>query len=260
MREMLKPVSQELDIVAGDCVAIVGAGGKTTLMLSLADQLAEVGLRVLVTTSTKIWPPKGMPLVLASSTPDLGAVIGQAFTDAHPICCAGDRIDAAGKLRGLSPASVCELTAARVDVLIVEADGARGRMLKAHGSGEPVVPACSNVLVVVGNLAAHSSLISSGTVHRVEEFCRLTGAASGQRIDSSHFATALVAMAGFAPKGARVEYVLTRPRSAGFSLKAMDVAKNIHAMTGTWPLIAEPGCREATRLAPVGTMLASRPA
>lgn len=38
----------------GDLLSLVGAGGKTTLMFRLAAEAKALGLRVLVTTSTRI--------------------------------------------------------------------------------------------------------------------------------------------------------------------------------------------------------------
>ena len=47
---------KEFDIKKGDIITITGAGGKTSLMFSLARELASLG-RVLVTTTTKIYVP-----------------------------------------------------------------------------------------------------------------------------------------------------------------------------------------------------------
>ena len=45
--------------------ALVGAGGKTTLMYALARRMADAGRRVVCTTTTKIFPPEdGLPVVL----------------------------------------------------------------------------------------------------------------------------------------------------------------------------------------------------
>lgn len=42
--------------------ALVGAGGKTTLMYALARRMADAGRRVVCTTTTKIFPPEdGLP-------------------------------------------------------------------------------------------------------------------------------------------------------------------------------------------------------
>ena len=50
-------LTKVFDIKKGDIITITGAGGKTSLMFSLARELSTLG-RVLVTTTTKIFTPK----------------------------------------------------------------------------------------------------------------------------------------------------------------------------------------------------------
>jgi probable selenium-dependent hydroxylase accessory protein YqeC len=47
-------------------IALVGAGGKTTLMFTLAEELARRKGRVVTTTTTRIFPPevKESPLIV----------------------------------------------------------------------------------------------------------------------------------------------------------------------------------------------------
>ena len=52
-------LSQAFDLPHG-ITSLVGGGGKTTLMLRLAHELAATGARVIVTTTTHIFPPDGM--------------------------------------------------------------------------------------------------------------------------------------------------------------------------------------------------------
>ena len=47
-------LAHSLGISPGDIVAFVGAGGKTSLMLKLVDELYEAGIKVVVTTTTKL--------------------------------------------------------------------------------------------------------------------------------------------------------------------------------------------------------------
>ena len=53
-------LAKALDVRKG-VTAIIGAGGKTTLLLALARELAQAA-RVIVTTTTHIYPPDGFPL------------------------------------------------------------------------------------------------------------------------------------------------------------------------------------------------------
>src|SRR5699024_9593342 len=53
---MSRTLTQLLDVRPG-VTALVGAGGKATAMLTLAEELSKAGRRVIVTTTTHIFPP-----------------------------------------------------------------------------------------------------------------------------------------------------------------------------------------------------------
>ncbi|MGH2444157.1 MAG: selenium cofactor biosynthesis protein YqeC, partial [Chloroflexota bacterium] len=48
-------LASALNLVPGSCVALIGAGGKTTTMLRMAGDLSAAERTVLVTTTTRIW-------------------------------------------------------------------------------------------------------------------------------------------------------------------------------------------------------------
>ena len=121
--------------------ALIGGGGKTTLLYTLAEELRKKG-SVVLCTSTHIRVPEQYPLVTA------GAEELRAALDTHGAVCAGTRADG-GKLTA-PPVSFEEL-AALADYVLVEADGAKGLPLKAHADYEPVVPRnAQRVVLVVG--------------------------------------------------------------------------------------------------------------
>lgn len=149
--------SEQLHIDRG-VTAIIGGGGKTTLMYRLAEELRQRG-SVIVTTSTHIWPPEH--LALACET---GPVAG--------VLCLGTPT-AGGKLA--APAQSFAELAALADFVLVEADGAAGLPLKAHAPHEPVIPEnAAQVIAVVG--AAGLEQPVDRVVHRPEVFRALSGA------------------------------------------------------------------------------------
>ena len=137
--------------------AIIGGGGKTTLLYRLARELEGRG-SVIVTTSTHIFKPTDLPFALTA-----GKVSG--------ILCVGMPCEN-GKLSAPQQ-SFRELTAL-ADYVLVEADGSAGRPLKAHASHEPVIPREANqVICVVG--ASGLNRPAAVKVHRPERFMALSG-------------------------------------------------------------------------------------
>ena len=124
--------------------ALVGGGGKTTLMLQLARELAEGGARVIVTTTTHIFPPDGIPLITNSSEEAIRAALAK-----NPLICVGSP----AKEGKLVPAEVpVSQLAALADYVIAEADGAKRLPLKAPASHEPVIPQEARLVIAVAGL------------------------------------------------------------------------------------------------------------
>lgn len=121
--------------------ALIGGGGKTTLLYTLTEELRRTGTVVLC-TSTHIRAPEQYPLVTGGAE-EIAAALRE-----HGAVCAGTNA-ADGKLTA-SPVPFSEL-ARLADYVLVEADGARGLPLKRHAEHEPVIPEnASRVVLVVG--------------------------------------------------------------------------------------------------------------
>ena len=121
--------------------ALIGGGGKTTLLYALAEELRGRG-RVIVCTSTHIRMPEQYPLM----TGDAEAL--RVALDKENVVCAGTPAED-GKLT--APAASFEELSALADYVLLEADGAKGLPLKAHAGHEPVIPAnAQRVVLVVG--------------------------------------------------------------------------------------------------------------
>jgi len=177
-----------LDITAGSVVAVVGCGGKTSLMELMADRLREK--KVLVSTTTKIFPPKMKNIVLCETLRQC-----EEHEPRPGIQCMGLLNSANGKLEALPEAFLAALQP-RYDIVLLEADGSRGLPCKGWLANEPVVPDyCTHTLGLI-TLGALGKPAGETTVHRLPEFFALTGVGEGQTIT----VTALEAMV-CAPKG-----------------------------------------------------------
>lgn len=155
---MSAELSTLLEIRRG-VTALIGSGGKTSLMLRLCRELPGT---VIVCTSTHIFPAEDLPLVTEPMT----------MLPARKIC-AGTWAEN-GKLT--APVQSFEELALLADYVLVEADGSKGLPLKAHLAHEPVIPACANQTIQVLGLTGLGRRICDAA-HRPERYAELCGAA-----------------------------------------------------------------------------------
>ena len=121
--------------------ALIGGGGKTTLLYTLTEELRKSG-SVVLCTSTHIRVPEQYPLVTGGAD-ELRAALAR-----HGAVCAGTPAED-GKLTA-APIGFAEL-AQLADYVLVEADGAKGLPLKLHAAHEPVIPEnAQRAVLVVG--------------------------------------------------------------------------------------------------------------
>jgi len=117
-----------------EIISLVGAGGKTTLLFALADELSIERKGIIVTTTTKIWEPAPSPsfsLFCSSQFPLVKEWVTGKLGRVPYLVVAREKLNN-GKLRGIPPAWIEELESLPgVSFLITEADGAAGRSLKA---------------------------------------------------------------------------------------------------------------------------------
>jgi len=163
---------------ASPLVAIIGAGGKTTTMYTLAGELAQRGKRVITTTTTQIFypePGETDKLIIASETHVLLNAIEEAWQQYRSITIAGTVLRTE-KLAGLEPEQPYELLVkSGADAVIVEADGARHRMIKAPAEHEPVIPLQTNVALLMMSAEAINQPLSESIAHRPELVAKVTG-------------------------------------------------------------------------------------
>jgi probable selenium-dependent hydroxylase accessory protein YqeC len=191
--DMSLGLAEALLLSGGGVVSLVGAGGKTSLMYRLAHELAGSGQTVLTTTTTHIHPPSPEQCAVCILTPNADRILeraGEALRGHRHITAAGSAAGS-GKLSGLAPAEIERLKAARVfDWIVVEADGAAGRPLKAPAAHEPVIPPCSGWTVGVAGLQALGQPSRGPWVFRTDAFARITGLASGAAVTAEAVAAA----------------------------------------------------------------------
>ena len=144
--------------------AVVGAGGKTALIRALCGELSGRA-RVIVATTTRIWPPD-MPVLKQADEAELS----RALELYHTVCAAEDA--QGGKLG--PPLLPMETLIMLADYVFVEADGAKRLPLKAHAPHEPVLPECAaSVLQVIGADGLYQTIAEAA--HRPELYAEALG-------------------------------------------------------------------------------------
>lgn len=173
--------------------AVVGSGGKTSLIEALARELLAQGQLVAITTSTRIWPPPasltGQPWLLGDGLVDMGE-LRRRLAAGRPLCLAGQR-QADGKLRGLSAAQLASLLALPGLWVLSEADGAAGRPLKGWAAYEPVLRGQERGLVVVAGGSGLGQALHEQWVHRPQEFAVASGLGLGEPVTPAALARVL---------------------------------------------------------------------
>ena len=142
-------------------ISVIGAGGKTTALLALAQALSD--RRVLLTTSTHIYPvapPDSRALLIAPEADELLDALA-----APGIVCAG-RAATDGKLGALAP-DLFRHAVRAADITLCEADGAHHLPLKLHRVDEPVVPLESDLCLIIAGLSAWGQPVCEA-VHRYD--------------------------------------------------------------------------------------------
>ncbi len=163
----------ELGITPPAVVALVGGGGKTTLMRALHAEGVRRGWAVVAGTTTK---------VAVEQAADLPGFLHSGAVEDKLTGAADDVVRAAATMH---------------DLVVVEADGSRSKVVKAPARHEPVVPTCATQVIAV---------IGADALDRVIE-------------DVAHRPMLVGAVCGCSPYGRltveRAERLLTDPERGG---------------------------------------------
>lgn len=201
-------LTDALAIHPGDLVAFVGGGGKTTALYLLGAELAEQGVPMLLSGSTRFTPPHGAAAPNLSLVSDAAALLAAVADENRgwPRTVAvgwGNK----GRLLPLDPAWLDRLQSAYPQLTIaLEADGSAMRPFKAPGEHEPVIPNGATVVVSVAGMDCIGRPLDATHVHRPELVASLTGATLGDSVSAELVAATLLHPAGGhkgVPAGAR---------------------------------------------------------
>ncbi len=217
---------EAFDLQPRDLVALVGGGGKSSLLFALGRQWPG---RAVLTTTTRLFQ---IQTALAAATLRLADNdrLDEVLAAAGSCLVVGET--AGDKVLGV-PADLPArwLDRPAIDLVVVEADGSRQRPVKAPAAHEPVLPTGTTRLIVVAGLDALEAPIKEAA-HRPELVCRLLDLRPEDRLTPAALAALLVHPEGGLkgrPPAARVAVCLNKVEGAARRARADETAARLLA-------------------------------
>jgi probable selenium-dependent hydroxylase accessory protein YqeC len=205
----IKSLVEALAIGAREHIALVGGGGKTTMMFALAEELKRRGKQVITSTTTKVWHREALQsekVLLHGDDADWRSRRSEDLDGGGTLFVGRSLLDS-GKVEGISPSLADEIYYdSRFHYLVIEADGSAGHPLKAPAEHEPVIPRSVTMVVALMGLEAIGACLDKATAFRIEEVKRITGLEPGSILTPSGLAKVFLHPAGVfkgTPEGAR---------------------------------------------------------
>lgn len=151
----------KLDVDRDPVIAVVGGGGKTSLIFRLCQELTEIGKRVVVSTTTHMAFEQRRPFA-----PDGDLKRASEMLERFGYVVAGHKEEETGKISALPEECLMNLKEV-CDVMLIEADGAKHMPIKVPAEWEPVIPDFASLVISVVGLDCLGKPIRQ-TAHRME--------------------------------------------------------------------------------------------
>ena len=226
-------LTEALGIKNREVISLVGGGGKTALMFALGRELSSRMKGVVLTTTTKIWEPTPTPdfaLFLSDQNSEIKKWVTK-YLEAYPFLLIANKRLESGKLQGVAPSWVEEIhSLPGVSIIVVEADGAAGRSLKAPREEEPVLPANTTLLVPVVGIDVLDYPLDEEHVFRSEIAARLLNISKGKPVTKEIIAALLSEIIKGRPEGARVIPFINKVDLPGGLEKGKELANVLQSL------------------------------
>ncbi|MBN1849468.1 MAG: putative selenium-dependent hydroxylase accessory protein YqeC [Deltaproteobacteria bacterium] len=194
-------IQEILPLETSGIISLTGAGGKTSLMFSLAHILAGTGKRVLTTTTTKIFPPfpsQSKTVLIFDSIDKLLIEAGALVQEQKHMTAVAATIHERDKLKGFSSGQIHNIHNAGIfDWIIVEADGAAKKPLKAPADHEPVIPENTTIWIGVVGLDVVGKPLTETHTFRSDLISHRIGLPLGETILEHHVVSLLMNPYGY---------------------------------------------------------------
>ncbi len=156
------------DIIGGDTVSVVGAGGKTSLIFYLANKVEG---KVIVTTSTKMKYPNDYRVIIDEKI--------NFNAESEIIVTAKEVID-----NKITKVNEYIFINDMIDYTFIEADGSKMKPLKGWGSHEPVIICESKKTIGIIDITTVGIEVCDDNIFRLDEFRKMTNTGEYITIDN----------------------------------------------------------------------------
>jgi molybdenum cofactor cytidylyltransferase len=207
-------------------LAFVGAGGKSTALFKLAGELTQSVLTT--TTHLGVWQSAGVDQHIIIS--DLSRLVDY-LSNLGPgsTLITGSLIN--DRFTGLDAKAYTwlhEICEQKGIPLLIEADGARRKPLKAPLENEPVIPGFVNMVVDVAGMSGLGKPLRQETVHNPDVFASISGLTLGDNITADALVRVLTNVAGGLkniPAGSRRVALLNQADTNGLQAQAKGITE-----------------------------------
>ena len=180
IERMSLAINTALRLDAASCIAFTGAGGKTTALFQLARSL-QPPVIVTATTHLGVWQVGLADRHIIADSPESliglkqglkGILLVTGNMDGERTKPVNDQV-----IHWLH-----EFCRNQAIPLLIEADGARQKPLKAWAEHEPAIPAFADLIVQVIGLSALGKTLGDENVHRAHLFSEVSGLNIGEPV------------------------------------------------------------------------------
>jgi molybdenum cofactor cytidylyltransferase len=210
-------------------IAFVGAGGKSSAMFALAGQYEKA----LITTTTHLsieQARSGDRHVIAQNATDIQKLDVNSLHGTTVITGQTQSKDRVSNHGEDTLFALSEFARKNSLPLLIEADGARLRAMKAPAEHEPAIPDFVDAVVVVAGLSALEKPLDEQWVHRPERFAELSGMEFGQPITTAALSSVLLHEQGGLkniPKDARRIILLNQTDTPALEAVAQGISQQL---------------------------------
>jgi molybdenum cofactor cytidylyltransferase len=174
--------------------------------------------------------------VIRKGEADWRIALRAALDESPLVLVTGPPVEDGQRWGGVGPEGVAAAAETPgVDAVLVEADGARGRSLKAPAAYEPVIPAGTTLLIPMAAVDAIGQPMAT-VAHRPEQVARLTGLGPDEAVTPEAVAAVLGSREGGLkdkPAGARTRVVINKVESPAELAVGREIATHALAAGGS---------------------------